>query len=148
MKVAINVHGGPGQGDHAGAELVLKILQVRHEQALGVRPDLVDNSVVLSQDEVQLAVVHLELVFLEEDNLGTLRNVNTDAGEALSLTNEGQDLAVEVDIQLVVVGMSDDESGLESSLGLLNLMSPLLSPEVLEGEQGVAGLIVHLHELL
>jgi hypothetical protein len=81
---------------------------VRHEQALGVRPDLVDNSVVLSQDEVQLAVVHLELVFLEEDNLGTLRNVNTDAGEALSLTDEGQDLAVEVDIQLVVVGMSDD----------------------------------------
>jgi hypothetical protein len=57
---------------------------------------------------VQLAVVHLELVFLEEDNLGTLRNVNTDAGEALGLTDEGQDLAVEVDIQLVVVGMSDD----------------------------------------
>ena len=97
---------------------------------------------------MKLAIVHLELVFLEENDLGTLRNVNTDAGEALGLTDEGQDLAVEVHIQLVVVRMSDDESGLKSSLGLLNLMSPLLSPEVLEGEQGVAGLVVHLNELL
>lgn len=148
MKVAINVHGSPGQGNHAWAELVLKILKVRHEQALGVGPDLVDNSVVLSQDEVKLTVVHLELVFLKKDNFGALRNVDTNTREALGFTNESQDLAVEVDVQLVVVGVSDYESGLETCLGLLNLMSPLLSPKVLKGEQGVTSLVVHLNKLL
>ena len=44
--------------------------------------------------------------------------------------------------------MSDYEGGLESGLGLLDLMGPLLSPEVLEGEESVTDLVVHLHELL
>ena len=44
--------------------------------------------------------------------------------------------------------MSDDESGLKSCFSLLNFMSPLLSPEVLEGEEGVPDLVVHSHELL
>lgn len=44
--------------------------------------------------------------------------------------------------------MSDYQSGLESSLGLLHFMRPLLAPQVLEGEQSVADLVVHLDKLL
>ena len=148
VKVAINVHGSPGKGNHAWAKLVLKIFKMRNKQALCVWPDLVDDPVVLSQNEVELTVVHLELVFLKEDDLSALGDINTDTGQALSLTDEGQNFTVEVDVELIVVGVSDYESGLESSLSLLNLMSPLLSPKVLEGEESVTSLVVHLDELL
>lgn len=70
MQVAVDVHGSPGEGDHAWPELVLKVFQVRHEQTLSVGADLVDNTVVLTQHEVQLCVVHLKLVLLEKDDLG------------------------------------------------------------------------------
>jgi hypothetical protein len=70
----------------------------------------------------------LELLFLEEHDLGRLWNVDSDSGEALGLTDEGEDLRVEVDVQTVVVWMSDDEGSLETGLGLLNLKGPLLPP--------------------
>jgi len=107
---------------------------VRHEQALSVGADLVDNSVILSQDKVKLRIVHLELVFLQKHDLCALRNVDSDSGEALGFTDESKDLAVKVHIELVVVGMSDYQSGLKSSLCLFYLVSPLLTPEILEGE--------------
>jgi hypothetical protein len=44
--------------------------------------------------------------------------------------------------------MSDYKSGLKSSLGLFNLMGPLLSPEILEREKSVTNLVVHLDEFL
>lgn len=44
--------------------------------------------------------------------------------------------------------MSDYKGGLKSSLGLFNFMSPLLSPQVLEGEESVTSLVVHLNKLL
>ena len=80
MKVSIDIHGSPCKSNHTRAELVLKILKVRHEQALGVGADLVDNAVILSQDEVKFRVVHLELVLLQKHNFGTLRDVNTNSG--------------------------------------------------------------------
>jgi hypothetical protein len=70
--------------------------------------DLVHNAVVFAQDEVQLRVVVLELLFLEKDNLGRLWNVDSNSGQALGLTDQGQDLRVEVDVETVVVWMSDD----------------------------------------
>lgn len=52
---------------------------MRHEQALGVGSDLVDNAVILSQDEVKLRVVHLELILLQKYNFGTFWDVNTNS---------------------------------------------------------------------
>ena len=78
LEVAINVHGGPCEDVHTGSQLVLKIFQVGHQERLGVRSDLVDNTVVLTQDEGELSVVHLELLFLKENNLGALRDLNAD----------------------------------------------------------------------
>jgi hypothetical protein len=85
---------------------------------------------------------------LEEDNLGTLWDINSDSGEALGFSDESKDLRVEVDVELVVLWMSDDEGSLETSLGLLDLMGPFLSPEILEGEESVTNLVVHLDESL
>jgi len=85
---------------------------VRNEQALGVGSDLVDDAIILSQDEVKFAVVHLELVFLKQDNLCAFWNINTDSRKALSLTYQSEDLRVKVDIQLVVVGVSNDKGSL------------------------------------
>ena len=87
-------------------------------------------------------MVVLELLLLEEDDLGGLGNVDSDSGEALGFTNQGQDLRVEVHVQAVVVGVTDDEGGLEAGLSLLDLHGPLLAPQVLVREERVADLIV------
>ena len=58
-----------------------------HKQTLGVGPDLVHDPVVFSQDEVELTVIHLELVFLQEYNLCALGNVNSYSRQAFSFTN-------------------------------------------------------------
>jgi hypothetical protein len=87
---------------------------------------------VFAQDELQLVLVHLELVLLEEHDLGALRDVDrADAAEALGLADQRQDLLVEVDVQLVVVEVADDERSLQASLGLVDLSDPLLAPQVL-----------------
>jgi len=65
MKVAIDVHRSPGKGNHTRSELVFKVLEMGDKQTLGVRSDLVDDPVVLSQNELKFVVIHLELVFLE-----------------------------------------------------------------------------------
>ena len=147
-QVAINVHGGPGEGHHTWSKLVLKILQVWHEERLSIWSDLVDDSVVFSEDKLKLVVVHLELVFLQKDDLGALWDINTNSSEALGFSNKGKDLRVEVDVKLVVLWVTDNESGLKSSLSLLDFGSPLLSPKVLKGEESVTNLVVHLDVLL
>jgi hypothetical protein len=81
---------------------------------------------------------------LEKNNLGTLWDVDSNSGQALSLSNESQDFGIEVDIELVVFWVTDYESGLKTSFSLLNLIGPFLSPEILEGEEGVTNLVVHL----
>ena len=50
-----------------------------YKKTLGVWSDLVDDAVVLSEDELELVVVHLELVFLQKNNLGTLWDINSDS---------------------------------------------------------------------
>lgn len=44
--------------------------------------------------------------------------------------------------------MPDYEGSLKTSLGLLDLVGPFLSPEILEREESVADLVVHLDESL
>jgi hypothetical protein len=63
-----------------------------HEQALGVWSNLVDDSVVFFEYKLKLIVVHLEFIFLKKDDFGTLRNINSNSGEALGLSDEGKDL--------------------------------------------------------
>ena len=148
-KVSINVHGGPGKSNHTGSQFVLQILEVRHKKRLGVGSDLVHNSVVLTKHKLQLVLVSLELVLLKEHNLGRLWDVNrSNSRKALGLSDEGHDLSVEVDVELVVLWVSDDEGCLQTGLSLVNLSNPLLSPEVLITEESVADLVVLLNEAL
>jgi len=44
--------------------------------------------------------------------------------------------------------VTDDEGSLQTNFGLLDLIDPLGSPQGLEGDQGVADLVVVLHLLL
>jgi hypothetical protein len=76
VKIAINIHGSPGESNHTGSQFVLKILEMRDKERLGVGSDLVDNSVVFSEDELKLILVGLEFVFLEKNNLGRLRDLD------------------------------------------------------------------------
>jgi len=82
---------------------------------------------------------------LEEDNLGRLWNINSNSGQALGFSNEGEDLSIEVDVELVVLWVTDYESGLKTGFSFLNLVGPLLSPEILEREESVTNLVVHLN---
>ena len=92
VKVTIDVHGSPGKSDHTWSEFVLKILKMWHEKTLGVWSDLVDNSVILFKNKLELVVIHLEFVFLEQDNLGALWNVDSNSGQALSFLDQSDDL--------------------------------------------------------
>ena len=117
-----------------------------NKKRFGVWSDLVDNSVVFLKDKLKLVVVHLEFFFLEKDDLGALWNVDSNSGEALGFSDEGKDLRIEVNVKFVVFWMSDYQSSLQSSFSFLNLVRPLLSPEVFEREECVTNLVVHLDE--
>jgi hypothetical protein len=134
MKISIDIHGGPGKGNHTWSQLVLKILKMWHKKRFGVWSDLVDNSVILTEHKLELIVVHFEFVFLKENNFGAFWDLNANSRQALGLSNESENLRVEVDIELIVLWVTDYECGLKTSLGFLNFLSPFLSPEVLEGE--------------
>jgi hypothetical protein len=119
---------------------------MRNQKRFGVWSNLVDDSVVLLQDELKLVVVHLELVFLEKDDLGWLWNFDTNSGEALGFSDKSKDLRVEVNIKFIVLWMPDYQSSLQTGFSFLNFVRPLLSPEILEGEESVTDLVVHLNE--
>ena len=131
--------------------IMMMVIKVRNEQTLGVWSDLVYDSIVLAKDELELAVVRLELLFLEENDFGTLWDLNADTGQAFGLSDEGEDLRIEVDVQLVVIWMSDNESGKKTSLCLLDLNNPSLPPFIFKVEQSVCDSVVVsdlLHGLL
>ena len=87
-QVSIDVHGSPGESNHTWSQLVLKIFKMRHQKRLGVWSNLVYDSVVLLQDELQLVVVHLELVLLQKNNLSAFWDIDSDSGQALGLSDE------------------------------------------------------------
>jgi hypothetical protein len=62
-----------------------------HKETFGIWSDLVHNTVVFSQDKLELIVVHFEFVFLEEDNLGTFWDINSNSGQAFSFSDQGKD---------------------------------------------------------
>jgi len=137
MQEAINVHGGPGQRANTRAESAFKVVNVRSKETASVRADLVHNTDSLAYNILELIVVVLEFVFLEEHNLGALWDFNANSGKAFSLTDEGHDLTIKVDVKLKVLVVTDEESSLESSLSSINFLLPFLTPHVLVGEEGV-----------
>jgi len=134
VKVTIDVHRGPSQSNHSRAQLVLQIFEVGNKKRFSVGSNLVDDAVILTENELKLVVVVLELFLLKQDNLCRLRNVDSNTGQAFCFTDESEDFRVKVDIQLVVIRMADDQCCLKTSLGLLNLKDPLLAPKVLIGK--------------
>ena len=146
VEISIDVHGSPGECNHTWSKFVLKILEMWDKKRFGVWSDLVYDSIVFLEDKLKLVVIHLELVFLEKDDLGAFWNVDTNSGKAFGFSDESKDLRVEINIKFIVLWMSDYQSSLQSSFSFLNFMNPLLSPEILEGEESVTDLVVHLNE--
>ena len=146
MEISINVHGSPGKGNHTWSKFVLKILKMWNKKRFGVWSNLVYDSIVLLEDELKLVIVHLELVFLEKDDLGWLWNFDTNSGKALGFSDKSKDLRVEVNIKFIVLWMSNYQSSLQTGFSFLNFVRPFLSPEILEGEESVTDLVVHLNE--
>ena len=112
VEETINVHRSPGQRANTRAESAFEVINVRSKERPGVRADLVHNTDSLAYDVLELVVVVLEFVFLEEYNLGTLWNFNANTGKALSLTDEGHDLTIKVNVKLKVLVVTDEESSL------------------------------------
>ena len=90
--VGVDVHERPGQGGHAGAELELHIVEVRPR--IPTRPSSARCS--------PRVVVALELLFLEQDDLRRLGDLDAHAVRVLGLANQLKQLHVEVDVQLSV----------------------------------------------
>jgi hypothetical protein len=146
VEISVNVHGSPGEGNHTWSKFVLKILEMWDKKRFGVWSDLVDNSIVFLENKLKLVVVHLKLVFLKKDDLGAFWNVNSNSGKAFGFSDKSKDLRVEVNVKFIVLWVSDYQSSLQTSFSFLNFVRPLGSPEILEGEEGVTDLIIHLDE--
>ena len=85
---------------------------MRSKETASVRSNLVNDTDALSDNILELVVVILELLFLEQDDLGTFGDVDGLAGQALGFTDKSQDLTIEIDVELEVLVMADEEGGL------------------------------------
>ena len=88
MEISINFHGSLGEGNLTWFKFVLKILKMWNKKRFGVWSNLFYDSLVLLEDELKLVVEHLELVFLENDDLGWLWNFDTNSGKALGFSDK------------------------------------------------------------
>ena len=120
---------------------------MRGKQRASVRSDLVDDTNALTNNVLELVVIVLELLFLEEHDLGRLRNVNPDTSKAFSFTDESKNLAVKVDVELQVLEVPDEQGGLQASLGTVNFLLPLFSPHIFIREKGVSKSVMVLNVL-
>jgi len=147
LEEAFDVHGGPGERADTGSETSLEVVNVRSQQTASVRTDLVHDSDALSYNILELIVVVLELGLLEEDELGTFGDLDSNTCKALGFTDESEDLSVEVDVELQVLVVSDEQSGLEAGFCAVDFLLPFFSPHVLIGEEGVTQRVVVSHVL-
>jgi len=99
---------------------------MRSQKNLGYRADLADNSFVLLEYVQQLVVVVLELLFLQKNNAGTFRNGDSHSLKTLTLAYQLEDLVIEVDVELLVLRITDDKCRLKAGLRLLDLLTPSL----------------------
>mmetsp|Transcript_23248 Transcript_23248/g.48265 ORF Transcript_23248/g.48265 Transcript_23248/m.48265 type:complete len:321 (-) Transcript_23248:1451-2413(-) len=148
VDVLVNVHGSPGKSDHTRPKLVLHVVEVRAQDHGGDRDDFSDDTVVLGEGPVKLIIESLELLLLEESNLGRLRNLNSHAIKALSLADELENFMVEVDVELAIIRVANDEGSLKPRLGLVDRLDPSLVPQVLKSDECTGNLVVHLDDPL
>ena len=131
VDVWVDVERRPRQGRHAGTELPLHVLEVRAQHHRRDGDDLADDAVVLLQGPVELPEEVLELLLLQKRDLcsgfrfsqayrslnrrahnvsrtltGALGNLDAHAIEALGLADQLEYVAVEVHVELVVVGVA------------------------------------------
>ena len=78
-----------------------------NKKTLGIWSDFVHNPVIFSQDKLKFIVVHLELIFLKEDNLGTFWDINSNSGKTFCFSDQCQDFRVKVHVELVVFWVTD-----------------------------------------
>ena len=121
LQVAIDVHRRPGQLVYVWTKLVLQVLEVRHEHLLSVRTDLADDTLVFTQHESKFVVVHLKLLFLEQENLDTLRDLKANTAKALGFVDKSHDIGIKVHAEFIVVRITDDQRGLQTCLGLVDI---------------------------
>mmetsp|Transcript_2729 Transcript_2729/g.9184 ORF Transcript_2729/g.9184 Transcript_2729/m.9184 type:complete len:228 (+) Transcript_2729:3396-4079(+) len=148
VQVAIDVHRGPRQRDHPRVQLALKVLEVRFKQRRQHWRDLGHHRPVLVERVAQLVVVALQLVLLQHHRHGRLGHCDADAGQQLGLTDQLQDLAVEVDVQLLVGWVADEQRGGDAGFGRLDRLGPRHVPERLKLHHGACDPVVRAHNLL
>jgi hypothetical protein len=137
VEEALDVHGGPCKRADTGSQPTLQVINMWGKQRTSIRPDFVDNSYALTNNILELVVVVFELVLLQQYNLSRLRNLDANTCKTLGLSDESEDLTVEVDIQFKILVMTDEESCLETSLCTINFFLPLLTPHVLIREESI-----------
>ena len=74
LLVCVNVHGGPGQREHAGAQAVLQVRERGLHQRGGHRDDGVHDAGVLIEAVGEVIKVALELGLLQHYHLCRLRD--------------------------------------------------------------------------
>ena len=97
---------------------------------------------------VQVLIIRLELALLKQDDLSRLGDFDAYTVQALGFTDQLQDLGVELDVQGLVLWVSNDERGLEPCLGLVNGVDSNMVPKVFEGHQGPRHLVVRYNNSL
>jgi len=74
VEETINVHRGPGKRANTRAESTFEVINMRSKKRTCVRADLVNNTDSFAYNVLELVVVVLELLFLEKNDLSTIRN--------------------------------------------------------------------------
>ena len=121
---------------------------MRLQKRLDHWQDAHDNALVLTQGKAQHVVVVLELVFLQKHHLSAVRHVDPNTLQALRLADQLKDLAIEIDVQMPVLWVTNDESRLQAGLGSLHTLAPRVVPQGFELNQGPRNLVVSLDHLL
>jgi len=143
-QVAVDVHWCPSQSDHTWTKFVLKIFKMRDKKWFSVRSNLVYNSVVFSQHKLKFVVIVFELFFLKEHNFSWLGNIDSNTTQTLGLSDKSKNFGVKVNIELVIIRMTNDQCCLETSLSFFNFDCPFLAPQVFIREKSVAYLVERL----
>ena len=84
------------------------------------RNDATQNAVIFAQRKEELMKITLELVFLQQNHFGGLRNLNSDALQAFGLAHQLQDLPIEVYKEATGLGVTHNQGRLQTSFGSID----------------------------
>jgi len=94
------------------------------QEVLGDWFDLTKNLLMLVKHKLEFIEVHLEFLFLQEDDSGSFWDLDMLSFKALSFTDELENGNIEVNIKGTSVRFSNNESSLETGLSSFNLFAP------------------------